>query len=185
MKWLAGLTPFVMLGGCAGSAVIPPLRPVTKPAAATEDGISVYFSPEGGAMAAIIAELDRAKQTIDVEAYLITSQAIGDALKAAKDRGVNVRIILDKNHSGGIFSLAAYLSRTGLTVWRDGAHKDHHNNVMVIDGSTIVPGSFNFTDQAEALNAENLLVIRGRPKLAATYLAEFEALLRHTDPPKP
>lgn len=34
-----------------------------------------------------------------------------------------------------------------------------HNKVMVIDGRTVITGSFNFTKAAEESNAENLLVI--------------------------
>jgi phosphatidylserine/phosphatidylglycerophosphate/cardiolipin synthase-like enzyme len=34
-----------------------------------------------------------------------------------------------------------------------------HNKVMVIDGQTVVTGSFNFTKAAENSNAENVLII--------------------------
>jgi len=37
-----------------------------------------------------------------------------------------------------------------------------HNKVMVIDGSTVITGSFNFTKAAEESNAENLLIIHGQ-----------------------
>jgi phosphatidylserine/phosphatidylglycerophosphate/cardiolipin synthase-like enzyme len=37
-----------------------------------------------------------------------------------------------------------------------------HNKVMVIDGETVITGSFNFTKAAEEKNAENLLIIRDR-----------------------
>ena len=39
---------------------------------------------------------------------------------------------------------------------------------MVIDGATVITGSFNFTKSAEDSNAENLLVIRSR-MLASRY----------------
>ena len=39
-------------------------------------------------------------------------------------------------------------------------HPIAHNKVMMIDGETVVTGSFNFTTQAEEKNAENLLMIR-------------------------
>src|SRR5258707_1111863 len=72
--------------------------PVAKPPAATEDDIAVFFSPRGGAMAAILDEIGRAQRTVDVNAYLVTSRAIVDALEAAQGRGVQVRIVLDKNN---------------------------------------------------------------------------------------
>jgi hypothetical protein len=41
----------------------------------------------------------------------------------------------------------------------DDKHAIAHNKVMVIDGRTVLTGSFNFTKAAEEKNAENLLVI--------------------------
>ena len=38
-----------------------------------------------------------------------------------------------------------------------------HNKIMLIDGDTIITGSFNFTKAAEESNAENLLVLRDKP----------------------
>lgn len=134
-------------------------------------------------MAAILNELDRARRTVDVNAYLITAPEIADALKAAAKRGVTVRIILDKNNIGGIYSKAFFPKGT-VPVWRDGQHKDAHNKVMLIDGGTIITGSFNFTDQSEDTNAENLLIIRNKPTLFAAYEADFEKHLSHSDPPE-
>ncbi len=41
-----------------------------------------------------------------------------------------------------------------------------HNKVLVIDGQTVITGSYNFSANATCCNAENLLVIH-RPELAA------------------
>ena len=45
---------------------------------------------------------------------------------------------------------------------------------MIIDGTTVINGSFNFTKAAETKNAENLLVSRGNVKLANLYTQDFE-----------
>jgi hypothetical protein len=52
---------------------------------------------------------------------------------------------------------------------------------MVIDGQTLITGSFNFTKAAEENNAENLLVIRS-PELAAKYAANWQVHSDHSDP---
>ena len=52
---------------------------------------------------------------------------------------------------------------------------------MVIDGQTVITGSFNFTKNAEENNAENLLVIRS-PDLAAKYAANWKVHADHSDP---
>lgn len=42
------------------------------------------------------------------------------------------------------------------------AHAIAHNKVMIIDGETVIAGSFNFTRTAEEKNAENLLIIKDK-----------------------
>jgi len=174
----------VLLGGGCSSAKLANLseHAVAKPPAAVEDDIDVYFSPEGGAMAAVIQQIGQAKQSIDVQAYLITANGIIKALEAANARGVKIRIVMDNSNPGGIFSSLAYFSNSRIPVWRDGKHKGMHDKVMLIDGQTIITGSFNFTDESET-NTENLLVIRDKPKLFAAYERDFAAHLSHSDPP--
>ncbi|MDB5291424.1 MAG: hypothetical protein JWL69_2665 [Phycisphaerales bacterium] len=183
MKHVPAIILLALLSGCAP---IPPAisHRTFKPPAVTEDGISVYFSPHGGALAAILHEIDHARISVDLQAYLITSTEIVDSLKSAQARGVRVRIILDKHNIGGIYSAHAYLANSGLLVWRDGRHKDAHDKVILIDGQTLITGSFNFTDQSEDTNAENLLIIRDKPELYAAYLKNFEFHLGHSDPPR-
>jgi phosphatidylserine/phosphatidylglycerophosphate/cardiolipin synthase-like enzyme len=43
---------------------------------------------------------------------------------------------------------------------------------MVIDGTIVLTGSFNWTVSAERVNAENLLAVRS-PELAEFYAANF------------
>jgi phosphatidylserine/phosphatidylglycerophosphate/cardiolipin synthase-like enzyme len=50
----------------------------------------------------------------------------------------------------------------------DANHAISHNKVMIIDGETVLTGSFNFTKAAQEKNAENLLIIWD-PSLAAQY----------------
>ncbi len=52
---------------------------------------------------------------------------------------------------------------------------------MVIDGQTVVTGSFNFTKAAEENNAENLLVIHDLA-LAGRYAANWQVHRAHSEP---
>jgi phosphatidylserine/phosphatidylglycerophosphate/cardiolipin synthase-like enzyme len=52
--------------------------------------------------------------------------------------------------------------------------------VMLIDGKTLITGSFNFTYQAEHSNAENLLILRDRPAVYNSYDANFEMHRGHS-----
>ena len=59
-------------------------------------------------------------------------------------------------------------------------HAIAHNKIMIIDGTAVLTGSFNFTKAAGQKNAENLLVIRD-DKLAAKYAANSQAHSRHSE----
>jgi phosphatidylserine/phosphatidylglycerophosphate/cardiolipin synthase-like enzyme len=151
-----------------------------EPAAAREDGISVYFSPRGGCEAAVVAQIEKAEHTIDMQAYGFTSSAIAQALAQAKDRGVTVRVVLDREATKGNDVQAVYLKQHGVTEWTDGEHPIAHNKVMVIDGRTVITGSFNFTRQAENSNAENLIILTDHQAISGAYERNFEAHLSHS-----
>jgi phosphatidylserine/phosphatidylglycerophosphate/cardiolipin synthase-like enzyme len=68
----------------------------------------------------------------------------------------------------------------GIPVKIDAQHAIAHNKVMIIDGETVITGSFNFTKAAEENNAENLLVIPDR-KLADRYVRNSKEHDRHSE----
>jgi len=143
--------------------------------------IEVYFAPRGGCTEAIVAELGRAKNTIYVQAYSFTSAPIAAALVEAHKRGVHVEVILDKSQRTEKYSSADFVTHAGIPTFIDAKHKIAHNKIIVIDEATVITGSFNFSKSAEEENAENLLVIR-EPDLAAKYLTNWQAHLRHSGP---
>jgi phosphatidylserine/phosphatidylglycerophosphate/cardiolipin synthase-like enzyme len=118
----------------------------------------VYFSPHGGCTDAIIREVNKAKNTVLVQAYSFTSAPIAKALLDAHKRKVKVEVILDKSQRTQKYSSATFLFNAGIPTKIDAKHAIAHNKVMIIDGETIITGSFNFTKAAEENNAENLLV---------------------------
>jgi phosphatidylserine/phosphatidylglycerophosphate/cardiolipin synthase-like enzyme len=135
----------------------------------------VYVSPNGGCTDAVVATIGHAKKSVLVLAYSFTSAPIAGALKAAHDRGLDVRVILDKSQRTERYSGMTFLIHAGIPTWIDVVHAIAHNKVMVIDGETVITGSFNFTKAAEAKNAENVLIIQDR-ELAKLYQADWEKL---------
>jgi len=121
--------------------------------------IAVYFSPSGGATDAVVREVNTASQQILVQAYSFTSVPIAKALVDAHKRGVKILAVLDKSNQAEKYSAATFLANAGIQTLIDDRHVIAHNKVMVIDSATILTGSFNFTQQAEKRNAENLLVV--------------------------
>jgi phosphatidylserine/phosphatidylglycerophosphate/cardiolipin synthase-like enzyme len=145
--------------------------------------VSVYFSPGGGCTAAIVAEIEAAEKSIQVQAYRLTSTPIAKALADAHERGVEVVVLLDKAAAApGRYSDATYFANHEIPVHVDREHSIAHNKVILIDGETVITGSFNFTTTAEDDNAENLLIIRGRPKLARAFAENFDTHLAHAHP---
>jgi phosphatidylserine/phosphatidylglycerophosphate/cardiolipin synthase-like enzyme len=147
--------------------------------------VSVYFSPNGGCTEAIVGALNTAKTSILVQAYSFTSAPIAKALVDAYKRHVDVQVILDKSQRTERYSGATFLANESIPVFIDAAHKIAHNKVMVVDGKTVITGSFNFTKAAEEGNAENLLVISNAPELAERYTANWKEHLGHSEPYQP
>ena len=137
--------------------------------------IRVYFSPGGGCTDAIVNEITRAQAQVLIQAYSFTSQPIAAACVAAHQRGVQVFAVLDKSQETEQYSAADFLANSGIPTVIDSKHQIAHNKVILIDGRTVITGSFNFTNNAEKSNAENLLIIHDRPDLYSAY----EGNLRH------
>jgi len=70
--------------------------------------------------------------------------------------GGDVEVILDKSQRTEDDARARPLLDAGIPVRSDAVHAIAHNKVMVIDGDTVITGSFNFTKAAEERNAETL-----------------------------
>ena len=142
--------------------------------------ISVHFSPSGGCTQTIVDELKKAKSSILMQAYSFTSAPIAKALLEAHKRGVKVEVILDKSQLTEKYSSVTFLYNSGIPTRIDTAHAIAHNKIMIIDGETVITGSFNFTKAAEEKNAENLLVIRDKV-LAVKYVENWKVHEAHSE----
>jgi phosphatidylserine/phosphatidylglycerophosphate/cardiolipin synthase-like enzyme len=59
-----------------------------------------------------------------------------------------------------------------------------HHKVFIVDGQTVIFGSFNFSQNAEEENDENLLIVDD-PTLAQAFIAEFDRVYAQAkNPPK-
>ena len=147
---------------------------------ATATDFQVYFSPKGGCTEAVVSQLVKAKATVLVQAYSFTSAPIAKALVDAEKRGVKVQVILDKSQRREKHTEADFLLHASIPTFIDAQHEIAHNKVMVIDSSTVITGSFNFTKAAEIDNAENLLVIEDAA-LAKKYVDNWLKHLAHSE----
>ena len=164
-------------------------RESAPPAKAT---LEALFTPGDPIDARLVALIDGAKREVLVQAFSFTSRRIAKALVAAHARGVRVEIVADRAQTLELAGSAVPgLARDGVPVWLDGNFISAHNKVIVVDaespGATVVTGSYNYTSAAQYRNAENVLIVRNDPPLAAQYRANLLALRaraeRYTPPP--
>ncbi len=173
------LSSFTLIQGCAGSShtnlISLPAKSVTCPV------IHACFTPGQDCTHQITDHIEKADHSILVQAYNFTSKDIADALIAAKSRGVNVKVILDKSQRTQKYSLLHYIVDAGIPVWIDMKPAIAHNKIMIIDEKEVITGSFNFTDSAQKRNAENLVFIIDS-KFAQKYIENWEKRERQSSP---
>lgn len=143
--------------------------------------IEAYFSPRGGATEAIVKEINAAKEEILVQAYSFTSATIAKALVDAHKRSIMIEVVLDKSQEKEKYTSADFVAHAGIPTYIDSIHAIAHNKIIIIDRSTLITGSFNFTKAAEEKNAENLLIIKGNMPLVEKYIRNYEEHKGHSE----
>lgn len=147
----------------------------------------IGFSPcwEGRvcALDLVLQAIDQAKprQRLWMAAYGLTSKPIEAALITAHHRGADVRIVADEK-SNRRNAVIHRLLAAGVPVRFSDRYAIMHNKFMVIGSDTVETGSFNFTASAAKRNAENVMVIRGEPKIAKQYADEWLRLWEEAGP---
>ncbi|MEM7055530.1 MAG: phospholipase D family protein [Bacteroidota bacterium] len=127
---------------------------------ASHEAIQVCFTPGGQCTLLVEEALAAAQNSVLVQAYYLTSDAIVNALIAAHNRGVSVKILVDRSQLKARASKVRPFLEEGISISIDAVPGIAHNKVMIIDDKCVITGSFNWTDAAENRNAENLLFIR-------------------------
>lgn len=136
--------------------------------------LGVYFSPKGGCKNQIIYWISRANRSVHVLIYSFTLSEIADALIEAKNRGIDVKVVFEKDQVSK-YSQYFRLARAGVSVRNDTNPNYMHNKVAIIDGVIVLTGSYNWSDSAEYYNNENLIIIRDED-VASMYESIFEKL---------
>lgn len=139
----------------------------------------IYFSPAEGAGEVIAAKIVGAKQEVLVQACNLTSVPIAKALNEAHKRGVRIEIILDRSQPLESNILTAYLAKNGAKFYVDDKHDMMSNNIVIIDRSTLISGSFGFSKDPVDNGTGNLFVFERNRKLAKVYLENFETHKKH------
>ncbi|MFN8488334.1 MAG: phospholipase D-like domain-containing protein [Caldilineaceae bacterium] len=141
----------------------------------TINGVHVenYFAAEDHVANHIVDHLKQAQQSIHFLAFSFTSTVIGDVVRERAKAGVKVAGVFETTGSETKFSEYGRMKQAGLDVLQDGNPYVMHHKVFIVDGRKVIFGSFNFSNNADKDNDENLLIVDD-PQIAAAFEAEFQ-----------
>jgi len=127
--------------------------------------------------AALLSVLNSADEAIDAAIYGFNRASLRDALIAAHNRGVAVRVIGDDeavdDPEYGLYYEA--LITAGIPVISDTFSSIQHNKFAVIDGAITWSGSTNWTDTGFTYNMNNGLLFTDT-YISLAYTMEFEEM---------
>ena len=141
-------------------------------------------------------QLEQAQRSIDLALFVFSAQELADVLAIKREQGVQIRVLVDPGFAHRSYS--EWLDLKGLAMadhrcrleagnnpWETPlktvgtprlARGDKlHHKFAVIDGKTVITGSFNWSPAAAHTNDETLLVIHS-PTLAAHFTREMDRL---------
>ena len=127
----------------------------------------------------IVKAINASKSTIDCLVYSVNMKDIPDALIAARDRGVKIRIIIDESH---VYprpdTQVKRLINAGdgievRTIRGTRSNGVMHNKVTIHDRSLVTTGSYNWTFAGTFSNYENLITLRDKDYVRG-YVEYFE-----------
>ncbi len=171
-----------LLGGAAGiTAYVHLVSSGWVPPPATE--VEVFFSPRGRTRDRIIRAANLCKKTFDAAVFDLSAGLLAQAVADLHGRGKTVRVIVDNRQAFGTNSSVCYLKEYGVDVRvaTGGKGGGMHHKFLVVDGTQVLTGSYNWSDGAEERNSENLLVLKDEV-LAELYAKEFERVWARAKP---
>ena len=125
------------------------------------DNISIFFSPNDKPLNnAVIPIIKDSKKYIYMPAFIISDSSLANELIKAKNRGVDVKIIIDAIFASNNYSLHEKLRSAGIPVKIENYAGKMHSKSIISDDKYIITGSMNFSKAGNEKNDENLLVIK-------------------------
>jgi phosphatidylserine/phosphatidylglycerophosphate/cardiolipin synthase-like enzyme len=134
----------------------------------------------------IVRAIGSATSTIDIASTRVRLIPILEAISAAADRGVKIRIVISQDDFRDLSKRSSFLEKPGIELrvkfynLKPGEFLTHqmHNKFLVVDGESVMTGSFNWSESAEKSHIENLVEFNGRlgKSMATAFTTEFESI---------
>lgn len=166
-----------------GQAFMPPATPTPVLQTPSLSWYAVYFTTpkfpdrkedhKGGIDTRLVAFVNTAQRSIDMAIYDLDLDNVVQALLAAKQRGVTVRLVTDTDHVDD--PAFKQLKAAGIPVVDDQRGPIMHNKFVVVDGTRVWTGSWNFTEGDTYRFNNNAIAITSL-ELAQNYTTKFQAM---------
>ncbi len=135
--------------------------------------VSVYFSPKDDIInTQIIPLINNAKKYIYISSFIITNHDVKSALIKAKQRNVEIKIIIDATSAKGKYTIHNDLRQNNITVKVENKAGKMHTKSIVVDDKIAILGSMNLTQSGTSKNDENIIVLTNK-QIVQTFRKHF------------
>lgn len=139
----------------------------------------LFFAQETSIERILLDAISSSRASIHVAAYRLTNLHLAQALAEAFRRGLDVRVVLDAAKYEANPALAQLFSEHGVPhrplAGRLGPPTKMHHKFAIFDGQMVTTGSYNWTEESEEQNFDELIILR-EEALVARYRNVFEHL---------
>lgn len=143
-------------------------------------GTTMYYNTpptSNGLDTNVINFINAAASRLDIAIYSISHQGIVDAIVAAKNRGVLVRMVTETdNWNASCDQLVA----AGISVIKDNAGGGGsglmHNKFIIRDGNAVLAGTYNFTPTQTTADKNSVVIFTSATGVANIYTTEFNKM---------
>ncbi len=146
----------------------------TSPSSGQEQLIVI---PEDGVQP-LVELVSGARESVWLYVYMLSERSIINALTQAAHKGLDVRVMLEKDPFGASSfndAVHAELRKSGVKVqWSNPTFKLSHQKVLIVDHSKAVIGTFNYVKTAFTTNREFGLVTQD-PEVVSDLAGLFQA----------
>lgn len=130
----------------------------------------------GGIDTQLVAALNNVRSTLDIAAFEFNNVVLTEAVLAAHQRGVRIRMVTDNEHGlNDRDTTIGQFVAAGIPVVDDGRSALMHNKFMILDSTVVWTGSWNYTINDTYRNNNNALSIRSQ-QAVQNYQAEFNEM---------
>lgn len=143
--------------------------------------IEVLFSPVNSTLKKqLLKEIQNAKNEIFVSIFYLTDKSVIKELILAKQRGLDVLIIVDSVFASGFKDRLNLLRNAKIPTKVENWGGKNHEKTMVIDNKIFITGSCNFSASGFNKNNESIVIIKNT-EVANFYREYFITLYKQID----